>query len=112
MLQVHPRAKRRRDVAVSGHAVKDALRGFLDLLPTGLRCRGVLRVGHRASLLPGRMRQGLNSLTFREDYFSRVPPSAAAGARARASVMLVRWLWNRRIAMESPGPNTTTATRT
>ena len=29
-------------------------------------------------------------MTFRDTYFSRVPPSAAAGARARASIMLLR----------------------
>src|SRR2546427_7171585 len=90
MLQVHAGAKRRRDVAVGGHAVEDALRSVLDPPSAGFRCRRFLRFGHWASLLLLGMRRGLNSLTFRADYFSRVPPSAAVGARARASVMLLR----------------------
>src|SRR5207247_1975373 len=90
VLEVHSSAQRGRHVTVGGHPVEDALHALLDLSTARLRFRRVRQISHLASLLVSRCAPDSIALTLHGDPFSTVPPSAAAGAFARASATL--WL--------------------
>src|SRR5436853_1831508 len=89
MLQVHAGPERGRHVTVGGHPIDDALHPLPNLAPPALL--GLLRIGHLVPTSSSSfgMRREANSLALRGDYFSAVPPSAAATS-ARGPARLVR----------------------